>query len=179
MKFFWISTKVAIALILIGSLSACAIERMRSEQLFEQYCNEEGRVGQFIYQRVALSEEFFRPIPTDGKKLRQVDTSYYFDSNGEKLLIAKKPFKQIYTVNYWERKELSQVGPIYSVETTIVRKSDGKLLSKAVSLLNMQGKTSKYVPVQGVYCSTGRDSKGYHLSGKHHSNLINNTFYKQ
>ena len=191
MKFFnWLinnksscklSTKlifVAVTLVLVSSISACSsIERMRSESLFEQYCNEEGRVGLFIYERVALGKEFFRPIPTDEVELRRIANSYYIDN--KRLLIDKERFKQSYTLNYLKRKELSSIGPIYSVESTLVRKSDGKLLSKAVSLLNKRGKTSKYFPVQGVYCQKGRDSKGNHLSTKHHFNLVENTFFKQ
>jgi hypothetical protein len=177
MKFFWLSAKVAIALILIGSLSACAIEKIRSEYLFEQYCNEEGRVGQFIYERVALSEEFFRPIPTDEVELRRIANSYYIDN--KELLIDKERFKQSYIRNFFEHKVLSPIGPIYSVESILVRKSDGKILSKAVSLLNMQGRTRKYAPIRGVYCPTGQDSNGHGLSHKHHFNLIENTFYKQ
>jgi hypothetical protein len=123
-----------------------------------------------------LSEEFFRPIPTDEVELRRIANSYYIDNR--KLLIDKERFKQRYIRNFFEHKVLSPIGPIYSVESTLVRKSDGKVLSKAVSLLNMQGKSSKYIPAQGVYCPTGRDKKGHHLSQKHHFNLIDNTFYK-
>lgn len=177
MKLFSLSAKVATPLILIASLSGCIVNKMHSEYLFEQYCNEEGRVGQFIYERVALSEEYFREIPTDEVELRRIADSYYI--NNKKLLIDKVRFKQDYSRNFLKRNEISSVGPIYSVESTLVRKSDGKVLSKAVSLLNMQGKTSKYFYVEGVYCPTGQDSKGQGLSQKHHFNLIENTFYKQ
>ncbi len=161
-------------IIAISSLSACSIDRMRSEHLFEQYCNEEGRVGQFIYERVALGEEYFRAIPTDIRALDRLDKRFYID--GKKLLIDKQRFKQSYTLNNRKRTILSSIGPIYSVETTIVRKSDGKVLSKAVSLLNMLDKFSKYFPVEGVTCPTGRDIKRVPLFIKEHSNLIEKTF---
>ncbi len=167
-----------LSLLLIGSISACSsIEKIRSDSLFEQYCNEEGRVGQFIYERVALGEEFFRPIPTDEVELRRIANSFYIDN--KRLLIDKERLMESYKINYLKRRKLSSIGPIYSVESTLVRKSDGKLLSKAVSLLNMQGRTRNYVPIRGVYCPSGQDSKGYDLSQKHHFNLIENTFYKQ
>ncbi|KGJ88619.1 hypothetical protein [Colwellia psychrerythraea] len=169
---------VAVTLGLVSSLAACSnIEKMRSDSLFEQYCNEEGRVGQFIYERVALGEEFFRSIPTDIRELDRIENSFYIDN--KKLLIDKESFMDSYTINYLKRTELSSVGPIYSVESTLVRKSDGKVLSKAVSLLNKRGKTSKIFPVQGVYCQTGRDNKGNHLSTKHHFDLVENTFFKK
>jgi hypothetical protein len=169
---------VAVTLVLVSSLGACSsIERMRSESLFEQYCHEEGRVGQFIYERVALGEEFFRSIPTDIRELDRIENSFYIDN--KKLLIDKESFMKSYTINYLKRIEVSSVGPIYSVESTLVRKSDGKVLSKAVSLLNKRGKTSKIFPVQGVTCPTGRDSKGHPFYNMHHFNLIENTFFKQ
>ena len=166
-----------ITILAVSSLCACVSDRARSEKLFEQYCNEEGRVGLFIYERVALGKEYFRQIPTDVRELRQLDKDFYI--NDKKLLIDKQHFKQSYTLNNRKRTILSSVGPIYSVETTIVRKSDGKVLSKAVSLLNMLDKASKYFPVEGVSCRVGRDSKGYPYSVKEHRNLIEKTFFKQ
>ena len=179
MNFFWLSAKVAIAIILIGSLSACAIERMRSEHLFEQYCNEEGRVGQFIYEHVALGDEYFRDIPTDQRKLDRIGKGYYLYNEGKKLLINKQRFKQSYITNDLKKVMISPIGPIYSVESTIVRKLDGKVLSKAVSLLNMRGQTRGYFPVEGVTCPTGRDSKGSSLYYESHTSLIQNTFFEQ
>lgn len=167
---------VGVTLVLLSSLAACSsIERMRSESLFEQYCNEEGRVGQFIYERVALGEEFFRPIPTNGVELRRVDNGYYIE--GKTLLIDKEIFSQVYDLISLKKIRLSDVGPIDSYETTIVRKSDGKVLSKAVSLRNMLGQTRGRFPIQGVYCRPGRDVKGRSLFYKQHMNLIENTFF--
>ena len=165
--------QLTITLILISSLSAC-VTQWRSEYLFEQYCNEEGRVGQFIYERVALGEEYFRPIPTDEVELRRVDKGYYI--NDRKLLIDKEIFNQVYTLNSFKKTVLSDVGPIHSFETTIVRKSDGKVLSKAVSLRNMLGQTRGKYPIYGVYCRQGLDVKGISLHNKEHSNLIDKTF---
>jgi hypothetical protein len=164
---------VAVTLVLVSSLGACSsIERIRSESLFEQYCHEEGRVGQFIYERVALSEEFFRPIP---KALGHVDDYGYF-INDRKLLIDKERFNQVYTLNSLKKTVLSEVGPIHSFETTIVRKSDGKVLSKAVSLRNMLGQTRGKYPTYGVHYRQDLDIKGISLHNKEHSNLIDKTF---
>lgn len=181
MKYFYRFTKsnikfvtAVITIVAVSSLCACASDRARSEQLFEKYCNEKGRVGQFIYERVALGEEYFRPIPTDAKELRYVNEEFYIDN--KKTLIDQERLKQSYAINYQKKTMLSPIGPIYSFESTIVRKSDDKVLSKAVSLLNMLDKNSKYFPVEGVTCPTGRDSKGYSLSNKHHFNLIEKTF---
>ena len=173
-----LSTKsifVAVTLVLVSSISACSsIERIRSESLFEQYCNEEGRVGQFIYERVALGEEFFKPIPADEIELRRLDKGYYI--NDRKLLIDKEVFNQVYTLNSLKKTVLSDVGPIHSFETTIVRKSDGKVLSKAVSLRNMLGQTRGNYPIYGVYCRQGRDVKGRAPHQKESFNIIDKTF---
>lgn len=180
MKFSFRFINITIVAITVCSLSACVgyfSDRAHSERLFEQYCNEEGRVGQFINERVALGEEYFRPIPTDAKELMRLDNDFYI--NDKKLLIDKQRFNQSYIFNNRKRTVLSPIGPIYSIETTIVRKADGKVLSKAVSLLNMLDKTSKYFPVHGVSCRTGRDSKGYPYSVKEHRNLIEKTFFMQ
>jgi len=174
MKYIIRLIKVTVAFIAISSLISCVSNRSRSEQLFEQYCHEEGRVGQFIYERVALGEEFFRPIPSDAKALRYVNEKFYIDKR--KLLIDKQHFKQSYTLNNRGKTILSKNGPIYSVESTIVRNSDGKVLSKAVSLLNMLDKTSKYFPVEGVTCPSGRNLKGDPISSTIHFNLIKKTF---
>lgn len=183
MKYFYRFTKsnikfvtAVITIVAVSSLCACASDRARSERLFEQYCNEEGRVGQFIFERVALGEEYFRPIPTDARELRRLDNDFYI--NDKKLLIDKQIFKQSYIFNNRKSTVLSPIGPIYSIESTIVRKADGKVLSKAVSLLNMLDKTSKYFPVEGVSCRVGRDSKGHPYSVKEHRNLIEKTFVK-
>jgi hypothetical protein len=177
MKYSFSFIKISIIAITVSSISACSsIERMRSDSLFEQYCNEEGRVGQFIYERVELGEEFFRTIPTDQRELDRIGKGYYLYNNDKKVLIDKEVFSQFYERNGLKKIRLSDVGPIYSIETTIVRKSDGKVLSKAVSLLNMRGQTRGYFPIEGVYCRQGRDVKGTSLHYKEHYNLINKTF---
>ena len=101
---------ISITIIAISSLSACVSDKARSEKLFEKYCNEERRVGQFIYERVASGEEYFRPLPTDEVELRRIEDSFYIDN--KRLLIDKERFMKSYTLNYLKRKELSPIGPI-------------------------------------------------------------------
>ena len=80
--------KITATFIIIASLSTGCFDRMRSELLFEQYCNEEGRVGQFIYEKVELSAEYFRPIPLGEKELLRLDKRFYI--NDKKLLIDQQ-----------------------------------------------------------------------------------------
>ncbi|MCJ8295495.1 MAG: hypothetical protein MJK15_13920 [Colwellia sp.] len=173
-KIFLRFFKITIIAITLSSLSACYGDRAQSEQLFKKYCNEEGRVGQFIYEQVLLGEEYFRPIPTDEKELSRLDKRFYIDD--KKLLIDKHRFKQSYIFNDQVKTMLSPIGPIYSFETTIVRKSDGKVLSKAVSLLNMLDKSSEYFATEGETCPTGRDIQRNSLFNKNHHNIIEKTF---
>jgi hypothetical protein len=75
---------------------------------------------------------------------------------------------------------LSRIGPIYTYETTIVRKSDGKVLSKAVSLLNKKGWWSRKSVLGftvGDSCPKYKNSSGDILKSDH-SDVFRNTFYK-
>ena len=175
MKYFiWI----IIIIIIVGGFAACNGDRIFSDYLFEKYCNEEGRVGQFIYERVGLDEEYFIPIPKDEVELRRVDNEFYIDE--KKLLIDKHRLLQDFNIIIMKKSMLSRIGPIYSFKTTIIRKSDGKVLSEAVSLLNKQGWFAEYqsdvFPNEGDSYPEGWDNKGYSLFNKNHRNLIERTF---
>lgn len=163
-----------ILIIIVYNLSIFGL----SKYLFEGYCNDKDLVGQFIYERVELSEEYFRPIPTDPKIY--IEGGFYLD--GKKLLIDKNRLKQSYTIKYLEDKTLSKIGPITAQEKQIVRKSDGKIISKSVTLLNMLNKkgTKNFPHVEGVTCLT-KDRKGAYTTGElniPHYSIIQNTFYK-
>ena len=166
-------------IVLIGAYPACSWDAHLSNYLFEQYCNEEGRTGQFIYERVGLGEEYFIPIPKDERELIRVDNGFFI--NGKKLLIDKQRFLRDFTINTMEEMMLSSIGPIYSYETTIVRKSDGKVLSKAVDLLNKKGWLSRQSILGmtvGDSCPQYKDNRGRFISKSAHTGVIKNTFYK-
>ena len=169
-----------IAIVTISSLSACVThfsERARSEQLFEQYCHEEGLVGQFIYERVVLDEKYFVPIPKDPREINQ---HFVVDAN---RMMDKALLEQEYTFSkYSEVKLLSKIGPIYSIETSVIRRSDNKLLGKSVSLFNSQGWLAEQKvlgPNEGDSCPRGydknTDTSEYSLL---HATLIKNIFYR-
>ena len=175
MKYFiWITI-----IIIVGSFATCNGDRMYSDYLFEQYCNEEGRTGQFIYERVGLGEEYFMPIPKDEVELRRVDNGFFIDE--KKLLIDKHRLMQDFNIHRQRKTMLSRIGPIYSFETTIVRKSDGKVLSKAVSLLNKKGWWSRQSILGmtvGDTCPQYKNISGDILKSDH-SDVLRNTFYKE
>jgi hypothetical protein len=76
---------------------------------------------------------------------------------------------------------LSRIGPIYTYETTIVRKSDSTVLSKAVSLLNKKGWLSRQsflgMTVGDTYPKY-KDTLGRFVAKSDHSDVLRNTFYK-
>lgn len=165
-----------IAIVTVSNLSACAIDRIRSERLFEQYCNEEGRVGQFIYERVALGEEFFVPIPKDPRKINQ----HFVVGNG---MMDKALLEQKYVFSkYSEVKLLSSIGPIYSIETSVIRKSDNKLLGKSVSLNNRKGwlaESNVLGQNEGDKCPREYNKqKESYESSLLHATLIKKIFYR-
>ena len=70
-KFVWLTV-----IIIIGSFVGCNGDRILSNYLFEQYCNEEGSTGQFIYEQVGLGEEYFIPMPDKPEEKWKVNQRY-------------------------------------------------------------------------------------------------------
>ncbi|MBO1273676.1 hypothetical protein J3L11_18785, partial [Shewanella sp. 4t3-1-2LB] len=58
-------------ILIVGSFTGCYGDRIISDLLFESYCNEYGRTGQFIYERVGLGEDYFIPIPKDPREVNE------------------------------------------------------------------------------------------------------------
>jgi hypothetical protein len=171
--FFW-----SIIIFVVGSFVACNGDRVISEHLFEKYCNEEGRTGQFIYERVSLDDEYFIPIPKDPRK---VNFHFIVDDN---FMMDKELLEKDYAFSkYSEVIPLSSIGPISSIETSVTRKSDNKVLGKSVSLSNRQG----WLAQQSILgqspsdsCPRGYDkSKGSHEDSLLHATLVKNIFYKK
>jgi len=106
-----------------------------SKYLFKQYCEEEGRVGIFIYEKVALPEEYFLPFPK-GKDARDLDPRFVVSDN---KMISRERLEQDYIFKSYEHKLVSKIGQIESVETSVTRKLDNKILSKAVAIKNHKG----------------------------------------
>ena len=150
-----------------------------SKYLFKQYCEEKGRTGAFIYEKVALPAAFFVPETQAYKKSVFSDDSFVLD---ETATINREIFNRYYRVDYYKEKILSKVGPIYSVDTTITRLSDQKVLSKASSLNNKLGWLSRYLSKaftsNGQTCPSGRKN-GRVLFIQEHNDLIKNAFIKR
>ena len=151
-----------------------------SNFIFQSYCNDKSVVGQFIYQREGLSDDFFREIPADGIALRRVRGNFYLDN--KKYLIDENKFSESYSYQFSKRSLLSKIGPIYEEKTVITRKSDGKILGKAVSLVNKKGwfhETNLLWTNTGELCPIYKSETGRNIGNSDHFSLIQHIFYKK
>lgn len=161
--------------LIMGSYSACHWDYHLSKYLFKQYCEEEGRVGLFIYEKVELDDEYFMPFPKD-KDPRDLDQRFVV---GDNLMINRKRFDKEYIFDDYKEIPLSAIGPIFSVETWVLRKGDGKVLGKAVSLTNHLGwwiESSKFGN-KDESCPSGRDKYGLWNFHRARRLLIKKVFY--
>ena len=133
-------------------------------------------VGQFVYQREGLTGAFFRKPPTDKVELRKVAGSYYLEN--KKYLINSSVFDKYYLKVHLEKKILSHIGPVYSLESYMLRKSDGEKLGKEVSIISKRGwlyGTNLLWTNNGDKCPK---YKPEYLTNEGHTSLIQQIFYK-
>lgn len=173
-----IKTKWLIIIILVGSFTGCHGERILSSILFSYYCGDESRVGQFIYERVGLGGEYFLLIPNDKSKV-----NYHFLVD-DSTMLDKALLEQDYIFSeYMELVPLSIIGPIHSIETSVFRRSDDKLLGKSVSLHNGKGWFAEMDVLgqsRGDSCPKGYDKRrGVDEVSSMHATLSSNIFYKR
>mgnify|MGYP003636482341 CR=1 FL=1 len=166
-----------IIFIIVGSFVGCNGDRILSNYLFEYYCNEKGRTGQFIYERVGLGEEYFIPIPKDPRKV-----NFHFIVNGNFMMDKALLEKDYIFSKYSEVIPLSSIGPISSIETSVTRKSDNKVLGKSISLSNRQGWLAERNVLgqnEGDKCPREYNKqKESYESSLLHATLIKNIFYR-
>ncbi len=171
------SKKQWIVLILIlGIYPACKWDYYLSNYLFKQYCTDADRIGLFVYEKVQLGDEYFMPFPKDTDP-RDLDRRFIV---GEDLMINRGRFDKDYIFNVYKRVPLSSVGPIIAVETSVIRKSDQKVLGKAVSLKNGKGwwyrEIASFGQPTSKTCPTGRGPRGYSNYRRAHKGLIKKIF---
>jgi hypothetical protein len=151
-----------------------------SNLIFQNYCDDKDYVGQFVFQREGLEDDFFREIPSGGVALRRVSGNLYLDN--KKYLIDETKFKRHYSYLFSKRSLISKIGPIYEEKTSIIRKSDGKILGQAVSLVNKKGwyaETNLLWHNGGELCPIYRSKSGRNIGNSDHFTLIKNIFYKK
>ena len=151
-----------------------------SKLIFKNYCDDKDYVGQFIYQREGLTDNFFREIPSGGAELRRVRGNFYLDN--KKYLIDATKFTKHYSYQYSKRSLISNIGPIYEEKTSVIRKSDGKVLGIAVSLVNKKGwfaETNLLWINMGALCPIYKSKTGRNIGNSDHFSLIKQIFYKE
>ena len=147
--------------------------------MFKEYCADKGLVGQFVYEQEKLSDDFFREIPKENKDRIGISGDFYIDN--KKYLIDADKFEKHYSITYVKLDQLSKIGPIYAKETSVVRKKDGKLLGKSVSLNNKKGwlhELNFLMVNTGDTCPIYITKDGQRISNPDHSTLIQNIFKK-
>jgi hypothetical protein len=144
-----------------------------SKFLFKRYCDA-GLTGLFVYEQVELDGKYLKRIPEDADRLL-LDRRFMLD---EDWMIDRELFELEYELLFYKGRSLSTVGPIIAVETTVVRKTDGRLLGKAVSLANGLGWwiNSSGFGSKVDTCPHGRDSLGAPNYYKDHDHLAGKVF---
>lgn len=97
-------------------------------------------------------------------------------------LINEREFNELYEYEQYNRTKLFPIGPIYITETSVTRKSDRKLLGKAISLTNKKGwlhELSLLWVNTGDKCPRYRDQWGGYVVNADHDTLISNIFHRK
>ena len=174
MKKTWI-----LLLVIACSYTACHWDYYLSNYLFEKYCNEDGRTGLFVYEKVQLGDEYFMPFPKD-KDPFNLDSRFVV---GDNLMINRERFDRDFVLDVYKDVLLTNIGPINAVETSVIRISDQKLLGKAISLNNGKGWWYREIESFGQQtvktCPSGRDEKGFSYYRRAHKALIKKVFSRQ
>lgn len=133
----------------------------------------------FIYEKIELGEECFIPF-IKGKDPRGLDQRFVL--NGD-LIISQEQFKKDYIFEVYKKIPLSEVGPISFMETSVIRRSDSKLLGKAISLHNGRGWLMKKLTSSfgggGESCPIDQYSRNLSYFRRNHDDLIKNIFILQ
>ena len=167
--------KWIVLILVIGIYPAFKWDYYLSNYLFKQYCEDEGRIGLFIYENVQLNGKYFMPFPAD-KEPRDLGQRFIF---GENLMLNRKRFDKDFNLEDNRVVPLSSIGPINAYETLVIRKVDQKVLGKAVSAKNGQGWLNRLGVLggfSGEMCPTGRDEKGYSNYWRAHLALVKKVF---
>jgi len=164
-------------ILVFGSYTACRWDYHLSSYLFDRYCSEEDRVGSFIYERIELGDEYFVPLPLNEEERRDVSQRYVFR---EALMIDLLLFEENYDVSEFRAvTPLSDIGPIVSISSSVIRKRDDKVLGKVVTLANHRGWWIDSSPFGGgvAFCPYGFNQMGDSNAGLAHQNLIKDVFH--
>lgn len=136
---------------------------------FNHFCETE--TGLFVYEKIELDESYFSLID-EAKRDRGYDNRFEYN---DQYSLDTANFKSEYQFNFIVNDKYSNIGPIYSKTTSLIRKSDKKLLGKAVSgtayigLFRVLGSNMR----ERINCPSGRNENRKPLYYIDHNNLLN------
>jgi hypothetical protein len=156
-------------IVLVLLLGGCFGELVISDVIFKYHCKK--NIEFSVYETVELNDKYIIDIPKD---VRKRDSR--FNISESKMLDNRKLIKE-YEISFYESNKISNFGPVQSRVTSVVRKSDGRLMGKVISFRKLMGwinNLSGDAPVD-KHCSYGNrisDSLDYDF----HDSLITKLF---
>ncbi len=167
-------------LIVLGALlSAFLVFRWDyylSQYLFEQVCSDSDLIGLHVYERDYVDRQYTTVQVVENGYPMTSRNEYYYEDN---IALLKDHIDNRFDYKRSELVELYSVGPIVILQTTLTRKSDGKLLAKAVTAQSMQGWLNRFFSsgYHRSFCPTNEVEPGEILSDadKNHLFLLRDT----
>lgn len=147
-----------------------------SSYMFNKICNDPERIGIFVYEHVSLGSNYFEKIENDINGI--VGRRYMLD---DESILKKDAMSSEYIINFRESEQHSKIGPVVIDRSTIYRRSDGKLLGEAVSVVSLKGWFAQVGTLSGtarIHCPGGQDDRGFWNYLKPHNELVRNVFDK-
>ena len=157
--FFWL-----MPLFLI--INGCDYKKKKALKIFEEHCQN---AGLFIYEKIDLDKKYFLPLPKNKEKLNKIGSGKIYND----MYLDIDKFERDYELIFGERTEISKLENIFYSESKIIRKSDNKLLSKALSVGGFGGGLTQ----KGFnkICPPGERPDGWSNHNYNHIFLIKNT----
>ena len=154
-----------------------------SQYLFEQLCNDETKIGLFVYEHVELGESEIIRAPVKEYERRKIggeENSPYKISEGVFADPDALSEKFEVTLLRYKYEKVNSIGPMYTRKSLVTRKSDGKLLGEAVTGTNSMGWANRTLHIghyTGQTCKRGVIKRGGWGTGEYHRKLISSLFY--
>ena len=150
----WITISILVLL-----LGGCFGDRIISEVVFAYHCKN--TAGLFVYETVDLDESYIVPIPKDRKKK---DSRFNINSTE---MMDKKRIQKDYEINSSPKfTMLFPLGPLKTITTNIVRKSDNKIMGEVITIRSYYGWFINNLPAErgtGQNCTNNKSIIYYKL----------------
>lgn len=143
--------------------------------IFDNVCSDNKQVGLQIYKNITLDSSFVLPL-TD-----EFDRSEHFDYLiNDQHVLDRDAFDKLYEIRRFDVEVVSSIGPVKKLISYIIRKSDGFVISKAVTVENKLGWLSRFFTLgyQVKRCPVGKPDGGNAIPEDVaiHMHLVRRTF---